>query len=176
MEKTVKIVGISKWLCFPMGYVMYYFTFSSFGLAAAIVLAVIATVAFWLILRREETRLIGQNIAMSIRAAIDETANVDNFIEIKRMKSGIIARVYLINARESAAAVQNAIKRRIDESSFKKYLWVMQLTDMASRNDLAQTQKILNDQLLEQLVHHHSTDQIEGTDTRDNGKNDGDDK
>jgi len=38
----------------------------------------------------------------------------------------------------------------------------MQMTDMASRNDLAQTQKILNDQLLDQLVYHRTDDGAEG--------------
>ena len=155
MEKTIKTIGIGKWLCFPLGYVMYYFTSSSFGYVISIILSLIATVAFWFLMRREETRLIGHDIAMSIRDAINETANVENFIEIKRMKSGIIARVYLINAKESAAAIQKAIKKKIDASKMKKYLWVMQMTDIGSRDELAQTQKILNDQLLDQLAGHY---------------------
>ena len=135
---------------------MWYFTRDSFGSISAIILGVIAAGAFWVLMKREETRLLGQNIAMSIREAIDNTADVDNFIEIKRMKNGIIARVYLINAKESAAAVQRAIKKSIDESSFKKYIWVMQMTDMASKNDLVNTQRILNDQLLDQLLGHRN--------------------
>lgn len=155
MKNTVRIISICKWMCFPLGAVMWYFTRDSFGSVAGICLGTAATVAFWMLMKKEETRLIGQTIAMSIRKAIDETADVENFIEIKRVKSGIIARVYLINARERAAVVQAAIKRSIDNSSFKKYIWVMQMTDMASRNDLANTQRILNDQLLEQIVNHH---------------------
>lgn len=134
---------------------MFYFTSQSFGNIIAIILGVIAMVVFWALMRREETRLIGQNIAIAIRNAIKATADVENFIEIKRVKSGIIARVYLINAKDSVAAVQKAVKRAIDASKMKKYLWVMQLTDIASRDELAQTQKILNDQLYDQLVNHY---------------------
>lgn len=152
MDKAYKVIGILKWACFLLGAVMWYFTRDSFGSIIAICLGVAATVSFWLLMRREETRLIGQNIAMSIREAINETAQIESFIEIKKMKGGIIARVYLINAREMAATVQRAIKNKIDGSIFKKYILVMQMTDMASKDDLASTQRFLNDQLLRQLV------------------------
>ena len=34
----------------------------------------------------------------------------------------------------------------------KKYLWVMQLTDMPGRDDFKETQQRLNEQLLEELM------------------------
>ena len=152
INKAYKVIFILKCTCFLLGAVMWYFTRDSFGSIIAICLGVAATVSFWLLMRKEETRLIGQNIAMSIREAINETAQIESFIEIKKMKGGIIARVYLINAREMAATVQRAIKNKIDGSIFKKYILVMQMTDMASKDDLASTQRFLNDQLLRQLV------------------------
>lgn len=159
MEKTVKIIGITRWLCFPLGLIMFFATQGSFGQIAATVLAVIATVSFWAMMRNEHTRLIGQSIAKEIKEAISETGNVESYIEIKRLKSGIIARVYLINAKEKVTIVHRAITRRLEECTFKKYLWIMQLTDMPGKGALKETQRMLNDQLLEELMSKRKGDQ-----------------
>ena len=116
------------------------------------ILAVVAAVSFWVMMRSEQTRLIGQTIAKEIKEAISETGNVESYIEIKRLKSGIIARVYLINGRDKVSAVHRAITRRLEECTFKKYLWIMQLTDMPGKGALKETQRMLNDQLLEELM------------------------
>ncbi len=152
MEKTVKIISISKWLCFPLGCIMFFCTQESFGSIISAILAIIAAVSFWLMMRSEQTRLIGQTIAREIKEAISETGNVESYIEIKRLKSGIIARVYLINGRDKVSAVHRAITNRLDECTFKKYLWIMQLTDMPGKGALKATQRMLNDQLLEELM------------------------
>lgn len=152
MEKTLKMIGVAKWICFPLGYTMYFFTRGSFGETAAGILGIIATVAFWALVRNEQTRLIGQSIAFEIKSAINSVGNFENFIEIKKIKKGIIARVYLINSGSGAAVIQRAITEKIEESALKKYLWIMQLTDMESKKDLKKTQKILNEQLLEELL------------------------
>ncbi len=61
------------------------------------------------------------------------------------MRGGIIARVYLINAKERAMAIHSAIARRIEQCDLKKYLWVMQMTDMPEAASLREMQKKLND-------------------------------
>lgn len=152
MEKTVKIIGASKWLCLPLGGIMFFCTQRSFGNIISVILAIAAAASFWMMMRSERIRLIGQTIASEIKEAISETGNVESYIEIKRLKSGIIARVYLINGRDKVSAVHRAITRRLDECTFKKYLWIMQLTDMPGKGALKETQRMLNDQLLEELL------------------------
>ncbi len=151
MEKQIKAIGLAKWLCIPLGCIMYYGTVNSFGHFAACLLCLMATAAFFKLMRGEQGRLIGESIADDIRAAIKEVGNVESFIEIKRLKSGILARVYLVNAREKAIFVHKSITRKLDGCAMKKYLWVMQLTDMPDREDFKETQRRLNDQLLEEL-------------------------
>ena len=131
---------------------MFFCTQGSFGNIISVILAVVAAVSFWVMMRSEQTRLIGQTIAKEIKEAISETGNVESYIEIKRLKSGIIARVYLINGRDKVSAVHRAITRRLEECTFKKYLWIMQLTDMPGKGALKETQRMLNDQLLEELM------------------------
>lgn len=152
MEKAIRAIGILKWLCFPLGYIMYFFTRDSFGEFIATVLCVIAAVSFWLLMISERSRLIGQTIVSEIRRAISETANVESFIEIKTMRSGIIARVYLINARDKAAMIHRSISRRLDDCALKKYLWIMQLTDIPGINAIRETRRMLNEQLIEEFL------------------------
>lgn len=152
MEKQVKAIGLAKWFCIPLGSIMYFGTVNSFGHIAASMLCLAATAAFWLLMKGEQGRLIGETIADDIRDAIKEVGNVESFIEIKRLKSGILARVYLVNARERAVFVHKSITKKLDECSMKKYLWVMQLTDMPGKDDLKETQQKLNEQLLEELL------------------------
>ncbi|MGN0659991.1 MAG: hypothetical protein ACI4LA_10365 [Emergencia sp.] len=159
MEKTVRIIEYLKWLCLPLGGIMYLGTYRSFGTAAGCFLGAAAGAAFWILMRSERSRLIGQTIASEIKEAILSAANVESLIEIKRLKSGIIARVYLINAREKASDVQNAVARRMENCTFKKYLWVMQLTDMPGREALRETQRMLNDQLVEELLRRRREDE-----------------
>ena len=152
MEKQIKAIGWAKWLCVPMGSIMYYGTVNSFGHLAASILCLIAVTGFWLLMKGEQHRMIGETIADDIRDAIEEVGNVESFIEIKRLKSGILARVYLVNAKEKAIFVHKAVTRKLDGCSMKKYLWVMQLTDMPAMDDFKETQQRLNEQLLEELL------------------------
>lgn len=161
MEKKVKRLGMLKWMSFLLGFIMYSFTIHSFGYLLSSLCTVIATVSFWNIVRNEQTRLIGRKIADEIKIAISETGNVDNMIEIKRSKSGIIARVYLINAKEKAQIIHRAIANRMDGCSFKRYIWVMQLTDMPGRSAFDETQKILNEQLVDELMKKRKQDKEE---------------
>ena len=152
MDKKIKLYGILKWLCFIPGTVMYVFTINSFGYLLSALCTIIATVAFYNIMDKEQTRRIGLSIAGEIKKAIAETGNVDNLIEIKKVKSGIIARVYLINARERAQIIQKAITKHLNSSDFKRYLWIMQLTDMPGKSALQDRQKLLNDELIAELT------------------------
>ena len=57
-----------------------------------------------------------------------------------------------LNGRDKVSAVHRAITRRLEECTFKKYLWIMQLTDMPGKAALKETPRMLNDQLLEELM------------------------
>ena len=152
IEKQVKLFGFIKWIALPLGYLMYFGTAYSFGGGVAMVLAIFAMLSFWILVKSEQSRLIGQTIAEDIRAALAEFSNVESFVEIKRMKSGILARIYLVNAREKAVYIHRAITHKLDNCSMKKYLWVMQLTDMPAKGAFKETQERLNEQLIEELL------------------------
>jgi len=152
MERQVKVIGAIRWLSIPLGAVMYLGTVNSFGQLTASVLCLLAAAVFFLLIKSEQGRIIGEFIADDIRDAIKEVDGIESFIEIKRLKSGILARVYLVNAKEKTMVVHKSIRRKLDRCSMKKYLWVMQLTDMPGRDDFEETQQRLNEQLLEEML------------------------
>ena len=159
MEKIVRIIGWLKWLSIFFGYIMYAFTKDSFGWIIAMLLSAVAAEAFWILINREKARLIGQTIAGEIRAAISEAdGNVENFIEIKRLRSGIIARIYLIGAEDKVTLIHRAVARRMEECTLKKYLWVLQMTDMPRKSALPETRRILNEQLIDELLRRNRGD------------------
>lgn len=152
MEKKVRMLSAMKWLGFPLGFIMYFGTVDAFGDVISSLLCGIATLSFWFLVRRECNRVIGQSIADEIRDAIKGAGAFESIIEIKRASGGIIARVYLIGAREKVNLIRSSISNKFEHSSLRKYLWIMQLTDMPSKDYLKATQKKLNDQLMEELM------------------------
>ena len=158
MERQVKLIGFGRWLCIPFAYIMYFGTVNSFGTIVSCALAMIAMVAFWVLMRKEQSRLIGESIAKEIENAISAYGNIESMVEIKRLRSGIIARVYLINAKEKAVLIHRTITRALDDCSFKKYLWIMQLTDMPGKGHFKETQRRLNEQLLDELLKKNKGD------------------
>ena len=152
LDRTIKLIGGGKWVAFILGYIMYYITSRAFGSELAFLLGFAATGIFWTICRNEYIRLIGQSIATEIKEAIVLVGEIDNFVEIKRLRKGLIARVYLVNAKEKSTIFHKVIASKLDDCKYKKYLWVMQLTDMSSKDELIDTQNLLNSQLFDVLV------------------------
>lgn len=159
MEKTVNMISKARWLSILFGYIMFFCTQESFGRAIGMTLGIIAAAAFWFLMGSERSRLIGQTIADEIKRAIQDTARVESFIEIKKLRSGIIARVYLIDAKEKAGMIHSAINQRLQTSAFSNYIWILQLTDMPAKTMLKDVQKRLNEQLLDELLKRNRGDE-----------------
>lgn len=151
-DKWIKVLNIGKWAAFLFGIIMYMGTRGSFGETLATFLAIIATVAFFSIARNEETRQIGKNIAEVIEDAISRVDMIQSVIEIKRIKKGLIARVYFINARDKSKLLHMAISKGLERCKYSRYIWMMQMTNMNSVDDLKTTQRALNDQLIDALL------------------------
>ncbi|MDD6042309.1 MAG: hypothetical protein PUB87_00975 [Eubacteriaceae bacterium] len=151
MDRTVKLLMLSRWLGLPLGIVMYLGTRTAFGEESAMMLGAIAAAVFVIIMRRGCTRVISEAIAGEIKEAISKVAKVESFIEMKGASRGLIARVYLVGAKEKITDINRMINSRLEDSVLRKHLWIMQLTDMDSRDDLKMTQERLNEQLIEEL-------------------------
>ena len=149
MEKRILTLRYGKWLGILMGCIMYAVTSSVFTISVSAALAVVFGVSFWILLKREEIRQIGQNIAESIREAVQETWTGEQLIEIKRIRRGMIARVYLIGQKSRMERVQQAVSEKMSENPFRNYLWVMQMTQLKSREEVRKARDVLNRQLVQ---------------------------
>ena len=150
MERRIQILRWVKWGGVILGWIMYWFT-RSFGYVIGIPFGVAATVVFWVLIREEETRTIGKSIAQVMDRAIRSVSEVRHMIEIKRIKPGIIARVFLIGAGPDTEKIRGTVRKELEESGLKRYIWAFQLTDMENTAQLAENQKRLNDQLIEHI-------------------------
>lgn len=152
MEKTLMKLSMASWLSVPLGLIMYFGTADAFGDEIAIPLGIIATTAFILILRKSSDQIISEMIAKEIREAIHRFGQIENYIEIKKAnRTGIIARIYLINAGAKVSEINQAVKNRLESSVFKGRIWILQMTDIGSREELNETRQVLDRQLLEEL-------------------------
>lgn len=152
MEKTLMKLSMASWLSVPLGLIMYFGTADAFGDEIAIPLGIIAATAFILILRKSSDQIISEMIAREIREAIHRFGQIENYIEIKKAnRTGIIARIYLINAGAKVSEINQAVKNRLESSVFKGRIWILQMTDIGSREELNETRQVLDRQLLEEL-------------------------
>ena len=152
MEKRILTLRYGKWLGILMGCIMYAVTSSVFTISVSAALAVVFGVSFWILLKREEIRQIGQNIAESIREAVQETWTGEQLIEIKRIRRGMIARVYLIGQKSRMERVQQAVSEKMSENPFRNYLWVMQMTQLKSREEVRKARDVLNRQMVQSIL------------------------
>ena len=152
MEKTLMKLSMASWLSVPLGLIMYFGTADAFGDEIAIPLGIIGATAFILILRKSSDQIISEMIAKEIREAIHRFGQIENYIEIKKAnRTGIIARIYLINAGAKVSEINQAVKNRLESSVFKGRIWILQMTDIGSREELNETRQVLDRQLLEEL-------------------------
>ena len=160
MEKTLMKLSLIKWLGLPLGLIMYFGTVSAWGDGIALPLGFIAAFSFTLIIRRAMDRTVSDAIVKEIRAAIHRFGQIENYIEIKKAnKTGIIARIYLINAGTKVSEINQAVKKHLEESVFKGRVWILQMTDIRSKDELNATRQILDRQLLDELKKMSKSDE-----------------
>lgn len=152
MEKNCRMLKRLSYLALPMGLLMFVLTKDSFGISVSMILGCIATIAFRSIVLRELSRIVTTELVKTIEDAIKETADVKNIVEIQKINGGLIARIYLVNAAEKTALIHNAIRRKIENCSLKKYLLAMQLTNLKAPGAIGEAREALNKQLIEELT------------------------
>lgn len=152
MENFIISMRILRWLGLPLGCIMYLLTVDSFGEAAAIILGVLAGVAFGLLIDSERSRLISEILVKDIKDAIAESFNVEHYVEIKRIRHVLIARIYLVNAKDKVVMIHASINRKLEDSRFRRYLWIMQMAEIPEKSAIKASEEMLDEQLLRELM------------------------
>lgn len=146
MIRSLKAV---RWFSLLFGSAMYVFTEDAFGRVPAAFLGIFFGLWYWVICQNEKGREIRLGIAREIQRAIEEYGHIDNMVEIRRIRYGLVARIYLIDSKGKKECVQLAIRKHLEASSLKKYVWAMQLMDISSQYEFRAAEKSMDQELLE---------------------------
>ncbi len=155
MRDDMKFFRNLKWLCFVPGLLMYVGTEYSFGSRMASILAITATGSFWFLVRSAEGDRLGRMIALTVRKAITLNGEVDHIIEIRKLRIGYLARIYLLNAGERFAAINDAVNSHIKTEGLSDSICAIQIVDMRDTKEMPTLRKKLNKQLFSHLMKMH---------------------
>ena len=154
MEQTQKKIFLLKrvrWICLLLGIIMFIGTRDAFGFGWAAALSTVSAAAFYLICGGEVKRTICQYVADDLKDAVASVGHKKCVVEIKSLRGGLITRVYLIGAGTRAGLCGRAVVSRIKRSWYKNSVWVTQMIDLENEAELQTAQKMLNEELLEDL-------------------------
>ena len=92
-----------------------------------------------------------QYVADDIRSAVNEAGHSRCIVEIRSISAGLITRVYLIRACGMETRLNRAIIERINQSWYRKDIWITQILGMEDESELAEAHEYLDEALLEDL-------------------------
>lgn len=151
VRKRVVLLRRIKWLGLLFGLIMYYVTVPAFGDIIATILACAAASAFYIICDRESKATMCEHVSQHLHDALIGVGQKESVFEIKAARPGLIIRVYLIRAHEKAPLCTKVLLHTISESWYRSGVWVTQIADLNSENEIEEAQQTLNDELLEDL-------------------------
>ncbi|MGI6211632.1 MAG: hypothetical protein ACOYJJ_03520 [Anaerovoracaceae bacterium] len=148
MLEALKVI---RWFCLVFGAAIFIFTRDGFGTAAATCLGVFFAFWFWRICQRERKLEIHLEIARMCREAVSSAGGADNLIEIQKVRSRLVARIYVIDAGSGQDRLLMRIQRSLQEAlrgnGIRKYLWAIQMTGVNAADDYARVRKQLDESL-----------------------------
>ena len=151
VEKKMKLLSNIKWAGFALGLLMDFATAQAFGEMWATVLGTIAACAFFLLCESGKRGVLCEHIVEDLQEAMDRLGKLDCIFEIKSVKVGLIVRVYFIKAGEMAPRYGKAILDAIAHSWYRPKVWITQLVDLDSEDELKEAELALNEELLQNL-------------------------
>ncbi len=152
MERERKQAGILsrlKWMGILTGIVMYYATFTSFGSTFSTILACIAAVAFYTICENERRRVVSGCVSKHLSEVLAGVGQSETFFEIKTSNVGMLIRIYLIGAGDRTALCARAATNAISRSWYYSKVWMTQIADVKSEDEIPRLQKVLDEELIE---------------------------
>ena len=148
IKKKTNLLGKVKWLGAGFAVIMYLAVVNTFGEVPAIILGAVAGVSFFLICEKEKRNILCEHVSETIHAALEKIGQSDCIFEIKTMRPGLIIRVYLIKANEKVHLCNKAIIDTISRSWFRQQVWITQVVNINSEEDIDDAQRSLNEELL----------------------------
>jgi hypothetical protein len=155
MNNAVRWLSILKWGGFVLGAIMYLVVHDVVGEFWSVTMATAATVSFWMIVRKEETRQFERSIAQVIHQAIREYNGARTVVEVRRIRTGAVARVYVEGDEEVMSRLLNGMKQAVSQAlkraGVSQRVWVLQMTTIGTEADISRKREVLNRQMINDL-------------------------
>lgn len=149
-EKNSRNLDRLKWFwCVPAA-LMFAGTQLTFGKVGAFGLAITFGIAFYLICSRASQFIICEDIVKDMRDTLDRMGQRENMFEVKGFGMGLVVRVYMIQAGRRMSECNKAVLEKLDRGWYKSHIWVTQIVDIESEDDVHQAQLVLNKALLDE--------------------------
>ena len=114
-------------------------------------LGTVAGVAFIYICNHEKNSVMIEHVAMDIKNALQARGYKDSVVEIKYLRAGMLIRIYVIKAGENAIYCNGIVVQTIAESWYKEKVWITQLVDVETREEIESARDTLDEELISDL-------------------------
>lgn len=151
VRKKADVLGRIKWLGFFAGLVMYYATVYTFGNTISMILACVAALAFYCIFENERREIVSKCVTEHLDDVLTKIGQQESVFEIRNTGRQMIIRIYLIKARERAPLCSKAAIDAIAKSWYRSRVWITQIVDLNSQDEIPEAQRVLDDELFEDL-------------------------
>lgn len=151
VRRKADFLGKIKWIGLLLGIFMYYATLEAFGDIVSTILGCIAATSFYLICENERKTVISRHVSEQLRGVLQKLGQRESVLEIKASSTGFVIRVYLIRAGERAPLCTKALLDSIASSWYRSRVWATQIVDVDEPEEILEAQKMLNDQLFEDI-------------------------
>lgn len=151
MDYNYKKLDPLKWMSFPLGLIMLGSIWDIFGIFVSTIISIIAALIFYTIVVREQTRQAGLEFTEIAKDALKKTGDMQSYVEVRKNRYGIVARVYLIGAKSQVKKIYNEIVKNLENSRIKDDIIAMQVTDVEEHSRIGDARSRLNRQLMEEI-------------------------
>ena len=151
IPKQVKKLKYMRLLAIPIAALMFFCTMNFVGANFAIVLGAIAGAAFFFILERGRTSVVGEALIEQVRVGIDEVRHIENIVELKKMPEGMLVRVYLIQGDGRTDNYESAIRKNFYLNNLESFVWKIQITNLGDVDEFDERRKLLDEDIINNL-------------------------
>lgn len=150
-KREQSILGVVRFLAFPLGWFMYYVTEKPFGETVAIILSVAACLGFWIIVSKGREKALYDMVAFSLRDELEKVGQPDYRLEMKNIGGGLILRFFFFNAGEKLVNFNRAIYRTLSDLNMSGRSWIVQIAEVSSEGQVDRMRETLDMELLEEI-------------------------
>ena len=140
-----------KWMSIPLGLIMMGSVKDIIGIPAGLCCSIIAALVFYVMVNREQTRQAGLEFQSLVQAAKKKVGEIQSYVEVRKVRHGIIARVYIVGAKEQSSRLYGELVNGVEKSIIRDDIIAMQVADIKESASIGVARSRLNRQLMDEI-------------------------